>query len=156
MITSVLRRKLPHQVPPWVDSSKEVYFLTVCCQPRGTNQLAVPNVAHDLFDTVQFRQRQRLWFVHVIILMPDHLHALLSFGTSHNTMEAIILSWKEWTAKQLKINWQRDFFEHRLRSYESRKQKADYILANPVRAGLVSRAEFWPYVWFPDDDHLRR
>jgi len=36
------------------------------------------------------------------------------------------------------IKWQRDFFEHRLRSDESWREKADYILANPVRKGLVA------------------
>jgi hypothetical protein len=46
------------------------------------------------------------------------------------------------------IDWQDDFFEHRLRNDESARQKADYILANPVRKGLVSRAEDWPHVWF--------
>ena len=58
--------------------------------------------------------------------------------------------WKEWTAKDLGIQWQDDFFEHRLRREESRREKADYILANPVRAKLVSRSEDWPYVYFGD------
>ena len=53
--------------------------------------------------------------------------------------------WKEWTAKTLNIEWQRDFFEHRLRKEESFREKADYIFANPVRAGLVERSEGWPY-----------
>ena len=54
------------------------------------------------------------------------------------------------TAKELGIHWQDDFFEHRLRREESRRQKADYILANPVRAALVSRPEDWPHVYFGD------
>jgi hypothetical protein len=51
---------------------------------------------------------------------------------------------KEWTAKDIGIQWQDDFFEHRLRWAESRREKADYILANPVRAELVSSPEDWP------------
>ena len=42
------------------------------------------------------------------------------------------------------------FFEHRLRKEESFREKADYILANPVRAGLVERAEDWPYVFIAE------
>ena len=56
--------------------------------------------------------------------------------------------WKEWTCKEIGIVWQDDFFEHRLRHDESRREKADYILANPVRAELVGRAEDWPFVYF--------
>ena len=55
---------------------------------------------------------------------------------------------EEWTAKEIRITWQDDFFEHRLRHDESRRQKANYILENPVRKQLVSRPEDWPYVYF--------
>lgn len=47
------------------------------------------------------------------------------------------------------IEWQRDFFEHRLRSDESWSEKADYILANPVRKGLGTEVSQWPYVFLP-------
>jgi putative transposase len=50
----------------------------------------------------------------------------------------------------MKIDWQHDFFEHRLRQEESLHEKADYILANPVRAGLVKEIEDWPYVFIAD------
>jgi REP element-mobilizing transposase RayT len=58
--------------------------------------------------------------------------------------------WKEWTTKSLSIHWQRDFFEHRLRRDEHARQKADYILFNPVRAGLVTQSEDWPFVFLPE------
>jgi len=66
-------------------------------------------------------------------------------------MKEIVETWKEWTSKQLHIEWQRDFFEHRLRDEKSRRQKADYLLQNPVRRGLVERAEDWPYVYFAEN-----
>ena len=50
-------------------------------------------------------------------------------------------------AKTIGISWQRDFFEHRLRKDESFRQKADYILLNPVRAGLTRNPNDWPYVF---------
>ncbi len=36
--------------------------------------------------------------------------------------------------------WQRSFFDHALRRNEDEIRTARYILANPVRAGLVERA----------------
>ena len=41
--------------------------------------------------------------------------------------------------------WQPGFFDHLLRSSESYEQKWRYVRENPVRAGLVARAEDWPY-----------
>ena len=67
-------------------------------------------------------------------------------------MESVVSKWKEWTAKTLDLVWQRDFFEHRLRNDESRSQKADYILANPVRKQLVERPEDWAFVYFADGE----
>ena len=83
-------------------------------------------------------------------IMPDHIHALISFPPSGKPIKLIVGKWKEWTAKTLGIHWQRDFFEHRLRHDESRREKADYILHNPVRNKLVTRAEDWPFVYFAD------
>jgi REP element-mobilizing transposase RayT len=144
------RESLPHEVPLWVDPQKEIYFITINCAVRGSNQLALPQVAHPLFETVEHRQQNGLWWPHLFLVMPDHVHALISFPPSGKPLQSVISKWKEWTAKQLGIVWQRDFFEHRLRREESRREKADYILNNPVRKGLVSRAEDWPYVYFAD------
>jgi putative transposase len=82
--------------------------------------------------------------------MPDHLHALFSFPPSDRPFKGIIQKWKEWTAKKHAILWQSDFFEHRLRRDESLREKAQYILENPMRKGLVERPEDWPFVYFGD------
>jgi REP element-mobilizing transposase RayT len=135
-----------------VDPRKEVYFISINCRRRGLNQLALPDVAERLFETVQHRQEESLWWAHVFLLMPDHLHAVMSFPPSDQPIKLIIRKWKEWTAKTIGIQWQRDFFEHRLRRDESRREKADYILENPLRKNLVLRAEDWPFVYFGDGE----
>jgi putative transposase len=142
-----VRKRLSHEVPLWVDPTRECYFITIGCKQRGRNQLAHPDVAKALFETVQHRNDTGVWYVHVAMLMPDHLHMLASFPETGKRMQTIISKWKEWTAKTIGISWHRDFFEHRLRQDESFRQKADYILANPVRAGLVTKQEAWPYAF---------
>jgi putative transposase len=141
---------LPHEIPLWVDPSKEIYFVTINCRRRFENQLALPKIAAGIFETIEHRQRKFLWWPYLVLLMPDHLHALLSFPPSNKPMRSIISKWKEWTAKDMGVVWQDDFFEHRLRREESRREKADYILANPVRANLVSKPQDWTYVYFGD------
>jgi REP element-mobilizing transposase RayT len=146
------RQSLPHNVPLWIDPSREIYFITLNCRERGRNQLARPEISDRLFETVRHRQEKFLWWPHVFLLMPDHLHALISFPPSGQPLRTVISQWKEWTAKQIGLGWQRDFFEHRLRHDESRRQKADYILENPVRQRLVARPEAWPFVYFADGE----
>ena len=151
LFVSIPRRKsLPHEIPLWVDPQREIYFITINCQVRGTNQLATDKIAPVLFETFRHRQVTGLWWPYLFLLMPDHLHALISFPPSAKPIQLIIGKWKEWTAKTLGIGWQRDFFEHRLRHEESRREKADYILQNPMRKKLATRPEDWPFVYFAD------
>src|SRR6267378_2055298 len=42
-------------------------------------------------------------------------------------------------------HWQKTFFDHVLRSSESYSEKWEYVCENPVRAGLVQRADDWPF-----------
>jgi len=67
-------------------------------------------------------------------------------------MKSTVAQWKEYTAKKLGIQWQRDFFDHRLRWEESYTEKAHYIRQNPVRKDLVKEPAQWPFVWEPSRD----
>ena len=81
-----------------------------------------------------------------MLLMPDHLHAFIAFSP-HQAMTKTISDWKQYTAKKLKIDWQCNFFDHRLRNDAELQEKWGYVLNNPVRAGLCESPEEWPYVF---------
>ena len=106
-------------------------------------------MADSLFETVAYRNEHGIWFARLVLLMPDHVHFVVSFPDNGRRMQTTVSKWKEWTAKKSAIAWRRDFFEHRLRRDESARQKADCILFNPVRAGLVSKPEDCPFVFIP-------
>ena len=59
----------------------------------GANQLCQPETADSIFETVAHRVDQSLWYPHVFLLMPDHVHALLSFPADGG-MTAAIRAWK--------------------------------------------------------------
>ena len=90
--------------------------------------------------------REQLEDLHarLVLAMPDHLHGLIAFP-GIKSMTRVMADFKTWVAKSAEVKWQRDFFEHRMRGMESAAEKANYIRNNPVRAGLVSRPEDWPY-----------
>jgi putative transposase len=143
------RKRLPHQVPPWV-AEGATFFITVNCLPRGVNQLTVPVTAAGLAESVFVRAERGDWWPRLLLFMPDHVHTLMAFAPAR-PMPRVISTWKRYTARHLGIRWQRDFFDHRIRNEESLAEKWDYILHNPVRAGLVTRPEDWPYVWLGED-----
>ena len=124
-----IRQHLPHEVPLWIDPAKEIYFITISAEPRGNNHLARSDIAERIFETLIYRNRTGVWFVHFGLLMPDHVHLLVSFPQSKKRIQTIISKWKEWTSKSLRIQWQRDFFEHRLRRDESERR----IIFGPIQ-----------------------
>ena len=80
------RKTLPHEVPSWVDPRKAIYFITINCRKRFRNQLALPDIAKSLFETVRHRQEKLDWWPYLFLLMPDHVHALLSFPPSNKPL----------------------------------------------------------------------
>jgi putative transposase len=139
------RQRLFHTPPPWI-GSRAVYFITLCCAKRRTNQLARTEPFSVIAEAMQhYMTAEKLW-AHLVLAMPDHVHALISFPRQEQ-MAGVIRNWKRFVAKQAGITWQDGFFDHRLRDHENFEQKAHYIRMNPVRAGLISQPEKWAFVW---------
>ena len=66
-------------------------------------------------------------------------------------METVIKNWKKYVAGKHGVEWQRDFFDRRLRDHHELDEKTSYILMNPVRKGLCERAEDWVWVYRPEE-----
>ncbi|WP_404341339.1 REP-associated tyrosine transposase [Pseudoalteromonas mariniglutinosa] len=83
-------------------------------------------------------------------LMPDHLHWLLQL--QNKTLSEIMRQYKSMTT--VKINklthsqgqiWQTNYYEHLIRDESDLIHQARYIVANPLRAGLVTRVADYPF-----------
>ena len=86
------------------------------------------------------------------VTMPDHVHFFATpVGDSARSLSGFLRYWKSTTTKRMRaagvagFAWQREFFDHLLRSNESYRGKWDYVRLNPVRARLVSDPSKWPY-----------
>ena len=138
------RQTLPHSTPSWVQDGA-IFFITICTETRANNVLCHREMADHVFDSIGFNCDRGVWWPHLVLLMPDHLHGLFSFAPIPG-MKKAIADWKHFISRHNGVVWQRDFFDHRLRSDESYDEKAAYIRNNPVRAGLVQCASDWSYV----------
>ena len=88
------------------------------------------------------------------VVMPDHLHFFCASDQRSDSasLSRFIGGFKQWTAKGVLRAaglapplWQKQFFDHVLRSGESYESKWRYVCENPVRAGRVDSVEKWPY-----------
>jgi putative transposase len=127
-----------------------IYFMTI----RGY-QHQRPFMRDELnkltVDILREEQRRQNCTVFTYCLMPDHLHFLVSpcrdgisvlKFTDQYKGKVTNLSWTlGWHGKL----WQPRYFEHIVRAEESLLAIDEYILSNPVRKGLVERAEDWPW-----------
>ena len=141
------RKHLGHGVPGWVKPDS-LFFITVCAATRIGQPLLTTDRGQHLLGSVKHLHEAGAWYARLFLIMPDHVHGIVAFP-SDTTMANRISSWKGYTAKALGIEWQERFFDHRIRSSESLQEKCSYIRMNPVRAGLVARAEDWGFVFDP-------
>jgi len=133
----------------WIDDP--IYFITTCTQ--GRRQALAVEPVHAIFREV-WANAEKLygWYVGRYVVMPDHVHFFCASPAEQTTLSLFVGKWKEWTAKyahrRLAVPsplWQAEFFDHVLRSGETYEEKWEYVRQNPVRAGVVARAEDWPY-----------
>ena len=89
------------------------------------------------------------------VIMPDHMHwlVLLKAGSLSQPMQqlksrsAIALNRVAGTHGPL---WQKGYHDHAVRDDEDLRAAARYVVANPLRAGLVKQIgsyPFWDAVW---------
>jgi len=79
------------------------------------------------------------------VLMPDHLHWLIQLGDNAEIQE-VVGRVKSLIARRIDgAVWQPGFYDHALRKDEDIATVARYIVANPLRAGLVSRLGDYPH-----------
>jgi len=82
--------------------------------------------------------------------MPDHVHLLISASERESIIEFVgeikSLSTKmAWQHGYSGTIWQRSFYDHFLRKDEDCKMVANYIVHNPVRAGIVEHWQNYPF-----------
>jgi putative transposase len=91
------------------------------------------------------------------VVMPDHFHWLISLE-GHFDLPRLMASLKGYTARHIKERidlggdplWQEGYHDHALRREENVQAAARYIVANPLRAGLVERLgdyPLWDAIW---------
>jgi REP element-mobilizing transposase RayT len=121
------------------------YFITCCTEKRvqGLNRRSIRDI---LVETLRKLHGERNFELHCAVIMPDHIHSLLTLG-QNLTLAQTQSKFKTKTNEVLRdagLSWQENFYDHRIRSDGFLEPFAQYCFLNPYRKGLVNANEVWP------------
>ncbi|VVN24611.1 hypothetical protein PS645_05391 [Pseudomonas fluorescens] len=105
----------------------------------------------------QFRAAQDVGAANSLawVVMPDHFHWLIELqqgslsALMQKTKSLITKAVHQATARELSL-WQQGFHDRALRREEDLVKVAQYVVANPLRAGLVEKLgdyPLWDAIW---------
>ncbi|OGS92796.1 MAG: hypothetical protein A2061_02900 [Gallionellales bacterium GWA2_59_43] len=134
-----------------VSQSGMVYHITTVTQNRTPRFDSLENgrkVVRQLMALQSEGRAETLCYV----LMPDHLHWLMVLHEGKLSEAVHLLKGRSARAIGHKV-WQVNYFDHAVRQDEDLRKIARYIVANPLRANLVSRIgdySLWDAVWLEE------
>jgi REP element-mobilizing transposase RayT len=127
-----------------ISEANRIYSITTVTTERQ-HVFADFNNARQLIHVLQNNDAMQLTQTLCFVVMPDHLHWLMQLHDGHELSQVVR------TVKSLSSNrighsiWQKGFYDHAVRKEEDIKSIARYIVANPVRAGLVESVNQYPH-----------
>lgn len=122
----------------------QIYHITTTTKNR-TQIFSEFTAARALIKTMQ--KADGLNFTHTLafVVMPDHLHWLMQLNADMS-LSNVIKSMKSQSAKVIgQPIWQAGYYDHAIRKDEDIQNIARYIIANPIRAGLVTKVGDYPH-----------
>jgi putative transposase len=136
-------------------SAEHAYFVTIRAKP-GTSPFLDERLASAVIESLTWTRERRSVSIFAYCLMPDHLHLLLQLPEAGAPLGDVIGALKRFTTRQswgLGFHgaiWQSRYYDRILRKSEDARQIAEYIMANPVRKGLVEAPEEYRWSGMPD------
>jgi REP element-mobilizing transposase RayT len=116
----------------------------------GECHLRDPRIAALVQEAILHFNEQRYQLVSWCV-MPNHVHGILA-PLPQYPLHGVLQSWKGYTAREANRIlgrfgpfWERESFDHVIRTADAVERFARYIDENPVVAGLCAHAADWPY-----------
>lgn len=128
----------------------QTHFITFSCYRRQP-KLSSPGMCSLFLEALEKTRQKFSLCVYGYVIMPEHVHLLLSEPASGTLAEAIhflkLSSTKQAESGEPTNNghfWQKRYYDRNIRSYSDFTEKLRYIHRNPVKRGLCEKPEDWP------------
>ena len=120
----------------------------------GGQWLTQPGIAVGLLESLEWLESQRGWLIHAAVVMSNHVHIVMRHGDGRSaTLLEDLAHYKRYTARVANRRlgrggrfWAREDFDHWCRSQDKVDGVVEYVLNNPVKAGLVQQWQDWPWL----------
>jgi putative transposase len=128
-----------------MDSDRIFFVTAVAIERRAIFQRDA--VAGLLVETLAHYRDRRKFLLHEFVVMPDHVHLLLTPAPEISLERAMqfIKGGFSFRMKAAGSAWQSGFSGHRVLDWGDYECHLEHIWLNPVRAGLVETAGLYPY-----------
>ena len=124
------------------------YLITTCTYKRQ-KYFEDFCTARQLVQAIRYQDDSKRTETLAYVVMPDHFHWLFYLRASD--LSKIVASVKWWISRRTeKTVWQRNYHDRALRKEESIISTSRYIVANPLRSGIVTAIGDYPHwdaVW---------
>lgn len=98
------------------------------------------------------------YYVHVVVVMPDHVHLVMTLPHALDNralpLAEAMKGIKGVSSRRIKQLlgrqepvWLIESYDHIVRRSEGLEHTCEYVLQNPVRAGLVANPDDYPWLW---------
>jgi putative transposase len=128
--------------------TEQTFFVTANAYMRQST-LQNHHKALLLIDVLLHYRHQGEYLLHEFVVMPDHLHVILSPNQAISKAAQLIKGNFSFRAKKelgYSYNvWQPGFHDHRIRDFDEYCAYRKYVWFNPVKRGLVSKPEDYPH-----------
>ena len=126
-------------------------FFVTTRTAAGRSLFQTERMANLLIDVFRSKMRAGKFTVLDFVIMPNHVHILLSVPGETSIEEALQLIKGNFSFRarnELEFHgevWQRGFSDVRITDQQSFNKHREYIENNPIRAGLASSPEEYPF-----------
>ncbi|SUD91970.1 REP-associated tyrosine transposase [Psychrobacter phenylpyruvicus] len=134
------------------------YFITFVLQDRQSSLLT--DYIAEFRMAYRDTKKNYDFNLDAMVVLPDHVHMILTLPESSNNYSIIIASLKSQFSRRMNKEesisqsrqkkrergiWQRRFWEHRIRDDLDYQRHIEYIHFNPVKHGYVNSPKDWQY-----------
>jgi putative transposase len=138
--------------PANILNPSRIFFATTSTS-MGKRVLQTERNAGLLIDVLRSLVAERKFELHDFVIMPDHVHLLIEVSndmTIEKAMQLIKGRFSHRLSHELGYKgevWQRGFTEEQVMNRESFEMHREYITQNPVKAGMVTSADDFPFCY---------
>lgn len=142
-------REKSHRLPKESYKGEISTIFTLCIKNR-ISLFTEPDIVNAFIDILKGIILKGDYIIPVYCFMPDHQHLIIRGAGADCDIRQAVISYKQKTGFWMRINkinarWQKDFYDHIIRKHEELPVQVRYILDNPVRNGIVSYWQDYPF-----------